>query len=245
MKSKNLISLTLAFAFFILGTSGILLYIKQKAHFIEMTHTVFGLLFISFAIFHFSNNWNSVKTYSKDKNSGGIKKELIVASLIAGIILILSVTEVLEPVAEFGKIFAPKRGPRPSQGISFQEKTTNDSTSGKSVTLILQKSDSAMSASLSVEVTDTTGKSLETLLAAEQKQGPKQEQKQEGPPQNPSNLILMSKINQAVPFDIIVTADVKGVKQQVKCRVTSLEAGAKTFELTETSPLKRAVVTFK
>jgi hypothetical protein len=240
MKSKNLISLTLAFAFFILGTSGILLYIKQKAHFIEMTHAIFGLLFISFAIFHFSNNWNSIKTYSKDKNSGSIKKELIVASLIVGIILILSVTEVLEPVAEFGRIFAPKRGPRPSQGVNFQEKTTNDSTNGKTATLILQKSDSAMSASLSVDVTDTSGKSLESLFTQEQKQEPKQE----GPPQAPANLILTTKINQMVPFDIVVTANVKGVKQQVKCRVTSLEAGTHSFTLTNESPLKRAVVTF-
>ncbi len=245
MKSKNLISLTLAFAFFILGTTGILLYIKQKAHFIEMTHAIFGLLFISFAIFHFTNNLNSIKAYSKDKNSGSIKKELIVASLIVGIILILSVTEVLEPVAEFGRIFAPKREPRPSQGISFQEITTNDSTNGKSVTLILQKSDSAMFASLSVEVTDTAGKSLETLLAAEKKQEQKEEKKQEGPPSNPSNLILTSKINQIAPFDIVVTADVKGVKQQVKCRVTNIEAGAQAFTLTDAAPLKRAIVTFK
>ena len=234
MKSKNLISLTLALVFFILGTSGILLYIKQKAHFIEMTHAIFGLLFISFAIFHFVNNWQSIKTYSKEKNSGAIKKELIVASLIVGIILILSVTEVLEPVAEFGKIFAPKRDPRPSQGISFQEKTTNNSTNGKSVSLIFQKADSAMFATLVVEVTDTLGKSLETLFTSEIKQ--------EEPP---ANLILNSKINTAAPFDLVVTANVKGVKQQVKCRVTSVEAGAKAFKLTEASPLKLAVVTFK
>ena len=198
------------------------------------------MLFISFAIFHFSNNWNSVKSYSKDKNSGSIKKELIVASLIAGIILILSVTEILEPVAEFGKIFAPKREPRPSQGVNFQEKTTNDSTNGKTATLILQKSDSAMFATLSVEVTDTTGKSLESLFTQEQKQ----EQKQEGPPQAPANLILSTKINQMVPFDIVVTANVKGVKQLVKCRVTSLAPGAHSFMLTNESPLKRAVITF-
>ena len=103
-----------------------------------------------------------------------------------------------------------------------------------------------MSASLSVEVTDTTGKVLETLLAAEKKQIQKEEEeKQEGPPSNPSNLILTSKINQIAPFDIVVTADIKGLKQQVKCRVTSMEAGAKAFNLTESSPLKRAVITFK
>ena len=62
MKNKNLVSLTIAIAFFLLATTGILLYVKQKAHFIEMTHTIFGLVFISYAIFHIFNNWDSIST---------------------------------------------------------------------------------------------------------------------------------------------------------------------------------------
>ena len=52
MKKKNLISLSVAFAFLALSITGILLYVKQKAHAVEMTHTIFGLIFVSFAIFH-------------------------------------------------------------------------------------------------------------------------------------------------------------------------------------------------
>ena len=51
MNKKNLISLTIAISFLALSITGILLFIKQKAHFVEITHTVVGLLFVGFAIF--------------------------------------------------------------------------------------------------------------------------------------------------------------------------------------------------
>lgn len=57
MKNKNIISLTIGFAFLSIAVTGILLYIKQKSHAAEITHTVFGLIFIGFAIFHIMNNW--------------------------------------------------------------------------------------------------------------------------------------------------------------------------------------------
>ena len=194
MKKKNIVSLSIAFAFFVLGTSGILLYIKQKPHFVEMTHTIFGLIFVSFAIFHIVNNWGSLKNYSKDKTTGSFKKELLVAGIIGLIVLTLSVTEVLEPVAEFGRIFAPKRGPRPDAGVSFQEKTTLDSTNGQAATFILQKSKENEAARLEVEVADSTGKVVETLFVSE-KGG-------RGPA---ANLILSTKISTPAPFKLIIT----------------------------------------
>jgi len=60
MKKKNIISLSVAFAFLALSITGILLYVKQKAHAVEMTHTIFGLIFVSFAVFHIVNNWSSI-----------------------------------------------------------------------------------------------------------------------------------------------------------------------------------------
>ena len=109
MKKKNLVSLTISLAFFTLATTGLLLYVKQKPHFVEMTHTIFGLLFITVAIFHIVNNWASLKTYMRDRNTGSIQKELIVSLVVVGTLIILSVTEVLEPVAEFGRIFAKQQ----------------------------------------------------------------------------------------------------------------------------------------
>ncbi len=212
MKNKNLISLTVAIAFVLLSATGILLFVKQKAHFIEMTHTIFGLLFIGFAIFHILNNWDSIKAYSKDRKSGSIKKELVVASLITGIILVLSVTEVLEPVAEFGRIFA-SGAKRPST-INFAEKKTLDSTSGHAVVLLLQKGKEATFAGVSVEVADTTGKVLETLLAADKEM--------KGPP---ANLLLQTKISSTAPFDLILTFEQEGKSKKVSRRVLSLESG--------------------
>lgn len=233
MKKKNFISLTIAFAFVILAISGILLYIKQKPEFVEMAHTIFGLLFIGFVIFHILNNWASIKSYSKDRSTGSIKKELVAASLVAGVVLVLSVTGVLEPVAEFGRIFA-KEQKRPA-GISFEEKTTLDSTAGKPVTLFLQKSAKQNFAALTIEVADSTGKVVETLFA------PDKERK--GPP---ASLILQTKISTPAPFKIMVTAAGReGEKSQQELLVRSLEAGIQTFTLTDQSPLKRAFVEIK
>ena len=212
MKNKNLISLSVAIAFVLLSMTGILLFVKQKAHFIEMTHTIFGLVFIGFAIFHILNNWDSIKAYSKDRKSGSIKKELVVASLITGIILVLSVTEVLEPVAEFGRIFAS--GAKRPQTVNFAEKKTLDSTNGHAVVLLVQKGKESAFAGLSVEVADTTGKVLETLLAADQEM--------KGPP---ANLLLETKISTAAPFDLILSFTHEGKTNKVTRRVSSLSAG--------------------
>ena len=212
MKNKNLISLTVAIAFVLLSITGILLFVKQKAHFIEMTHTIFGLLFIGFAIFHILNNWDSIKAYSKDRKSGSIKKELVVASLITGIILVLSVTEVLEPVAEFGRIFAS--GDKRPQTVNFAEKKTLDSTQGHAVVLLIQKGKETAFSGVTVEVADTTGKVLETLLAADKEM--------KGPP---ANLLLQTKISSAVPFDLILSFSHEGKTKKVTRRVSSLVTG--------------------
>lgn len=253
-KNKNLISLVVAGAFFILGISGILMWLKQKPHVVEMTHTMFGLLFISIAIFHIVNNWGSLKAYSKDKVSGSIKKELLVASSIVGLILILSVTEVLEPVAEFGRIFAKKQGPRPSAGINFKEATTLDSTNGKAVTIILQKTEEAMNGALSVEVADTSGNVVESLY--------KTEGEQKGPA---SNLILSSKISTAVPFKLLIKSTVaelseeeeeearegkkiepKNVKTYVQeTLISNLNPGFQNIVAGDKSPLKRGILEVK
>ena len=248
MKKKNIISLSIAFAFVVLGTSGILLYIKQKPHFVEMTHTIFGLIFFGFAIFHIVNNWGSLKNYSKDKTTGAFKEELLVASIIGLIVLTLSVTEVLEPVAEFGRIFAPKRGPRPDAGISFQEKTTLDSTNGVATTFILQKVKDQEAANLNIEVVDSTGKVLETLYTADKEA--------KGPG---ANLILSTKISTPAPFKIIITGisskkteeeEEEGkpgieTKTQETYHIQALTPGAQVLNVADSKLFKRAIIEIK
>lgn len=233
MKKKNIISLTIAFAFFILGLSGILLYIKQKPHFVEMTHTIFGLLFISFAIFHIKNNWGSLKAYSKDKVSGSWKKELTVAALIGGVILILSVTEILEPVAEFGRIFAPPRKGGP-QGISFQEKTSLEGQEGKDATILLQKKGSAFFADLKVELMDSTGKLVSTLYEnKEEAEGPK------------PNILLNTKIASAAPFKLVITGTSEKETLKDEYVVSNLEKGVIAITNKDSKLLERAYLEIK
>ncbi|MBK8776409.1 MAG: DUF4405 domain-containing protein [Saprospiraceae bacterium] len=81
MKSKQVISLSIAFAFLALSLTGILLYIKQKTHEIEITHTVFGLCFIGFAIFHILNNWSSIRGYSYEKLKSAWSKEIKIVGI--------------------------------------------------------------------------------------------------------------------------------------------------------------------
>ena len=201
-----------------------------------------------FAIFHIVNNWGSLKNYSKDKTTGAFKKELLVASIIGLIVLTLSVTEVLEPVAEFGRIFAPKRGPRPDAGISFQEKTTLDSTNGVATTFILQKVKDQEAANLNIEVVDSTGKVLETLYTADKEA--------KGPG---ANLILSTKISTPAPFKIIITGisskkteeeEEEGkpgieTKTQETYHIQALTPGAQVLNVADSKLFKRAIIEIK
>lgn len=231
MKKKPLTSLTVAFAFVILALTGILLYIKQKPHFVEITHTIFGLLFAGFAIFHIRNNWGSIKLYSKDKQTRYFKKELLVASSIVAVVLLLSVTNLLEPVEEFGRFFAGNQAGR-GRGISFQEKNTQDKTAGRAVTLVLQKKDEQAFAALSVQVVDSSGKITETLFTPEGEiEGPQ------------ASLILNTKINTAPPFKLLITTkteEEEDNKSRQETLVTTLQPGVQVLTADATSPLKRA-----
>ncbi|PWK23360.1 uncharacterized protein DUF4405 [Arcicella aurantiaca] len=175
MKRKNIISLTIGFAFLAIAITGILLYIKQKSHAAEITHTIFGLIFIGFAIFHIVNNWSSITGYSKERKSGKIQKELIVASAIFGVVLIGSVTEVFEPIAEAGRIFAKKRQ-RP-ENLSFEEIKTNQDSKGTALRVLVEKNKETKMPVVAIWVEDSTHKFVENLyVPAKEAQTPKSEE---------------------------------------------------------------------
>jgi hypothetical protein len=164
MKRKNIISLSIAFAFLSLSITGILLYIKQKAHATEITHTVFGLIFVGFAIFHIVNNWSSITGYSKEKKSGKFQKEFIIAASIFGLVLIGTVTEILEPVAEAGRVFAGKRPPRPEK-LSFEEIKTNQDLKGTSLRVLIEKNKETELPIVAIWLEDADHKFVENLFA--------------------------------------------------------------------------------
>lgn len=181
MKRKNIISLSVAFAFLSLSITGILLYIKQKAHAVEITHTIFGLIFVGFAVFHIINNWSSIMGYSKEKKSGKFQKEFTIAALVFGVVLIGTVTEVLEPVAEAGRMLAPKRPPR-AEKLSFEEVKTNQDLQGANLRVLVEKNKDTELPVLAIWVENADRKFVENLFvpAKEAKMPESEEEAREG-----------------------------------------------------------------
>ena len=209
------------------------MYLKQKSHPVEMAHTIFGLLFVSFAIFHISNNWGSIKTYSKDKVSRSWRKEIIAASIGGVVILTLALTEILEPVAEFGRIFAPKR--QGGKNIMFQQKKTLEAESGQPVTLILQRKGSEMFTPIKVELADSTGKIISVLYEDNK---PTEEELEEKRPL--ANAIVETRINAKLPYKIIVSSE----KAKTETVISNMESGVRSFGNAEQSPLQRGFIEF-
>ena len=83
MKSKNLVSLSVAVIFFVLATTGLLIYFGQGSHIIDHTHAWFGILFFMAAVFHIVNNWSSIVGYTKNRRTGGIQKEFVAPAIVA------------------------------------------------------------------------------------------------------------------------------------------------------------------
>ncbi len=198
-----------------------------------MAHTIFGLLFIGFAIFHVTNNWGSIKSYSKDRVSSVWRKELLFAFAGALVILTLALTEVLEPVAEFGRVFAPKR--EGSQAVSFQEKKTLETGSGKAATLILQRKKSDAFTPIKVELADSTGKIISTLFEDNKAVPGKDEEKRPM-----ANLIIDTKIDTSVPFRIIISTE----KSKHETIIYSQGVGIQAFQKSDQSPLLRGMIEF-
>lgn len=199
-----------------------------------MAHTIFGLLFIGFAIFHITNNWGSIKLYSKDKVTRSWKKELMVAGLGAIVILVLAATEVLEPIAEFGRIFAPKRQNIPT--VNFQVKSTLDSITGSSATLILQRNQESIFTPIKVELADSTGKIVAVLY--EDKKQTEEEVKERRPL---ANAIVETKITLAAPYRIVVSTD----KSKQETMVSAGGPGVIALQKDAQSPLQRGFIELK
>jgi|GEM_PF-2556522 len=112
MKLKNLVSLSVSAAFAVLSITGMLIYLGQGNHTIDHTHAWFGVLFVGAAVFHIVNNWSSIKGYSVNRRAGGVRRELILPSLLA-LLFVTGIAfdwPVFKDLANAGKrAFGPKK----------------------------------------------------------------------------------------------------------------------------------------
>jgi hypothetical protein len=142
MKRKNLISLSVAFAFTCLGATGLLLYFGQKMKAVETIHSLFGVIFVGFAIFHIVNNWGSLVSYFKER-TGGVRKEFMISGALFLILLVGTAFE-FEPFVEMAhageSLF---RGDRRGSAtrVIFEKIATNATVGVNPLTVVLQKQD--------------------------------------------------------------------------------------------------------
>lgn len=166
MKTKNLISLTIAFCFVVMATTGLFLYFGQKEwHAIETLHILFGVIFLGFAIFHILNNWSSIKGYSRSRKDNKWQKEFGIAAGIFGLFLIGGAIEI-EPfmgLAHGGKrLFGPKR--ERGEQVTFNVVKINNTASGKTIKLYIEQAEQLKQPEFAVWVEDSTHKFVETLF---------------------------------------------------------------------------------
>lgn len=116
MKSKNLVSLSVALVFLVLSVTGLLIYFAQGSHAVEHIHAWFGILFVAAALFHIVNNWSSIVGYTKDRRAGGIRREFVLPALIAVVFTggIAADLPVFSKLANAGKTLV--RGDKPRGG---------------------------------------------------------------------------------------------------------------------------------
>lgn len=117
MKSKNLVSLSVAAVFAVLATTGLLIYFGQGSHIVDHTHAWFGFLFVAASVFHIVNNWSSLVGYTKNRRTGRIQKEFVLPALVV-IVFAAGISfdvPVFDKLANAGKNLVrgnqPKKGP--------------------------------------------------------------------------------------------------------------------------------------
>lgn len=93
MINRKIISTTIALVFIILIITGLLMYFNPFTKTTASLHTLAGLLFIIFALFHVVNNFKSLKSYNiSKKNRMVISKSPMIISIIL-IVIVLGVMD--------------------------------------------------------------------------------------------------------------------------------------------------------
>jgi uncharacterized membrane protein len=167
MKNKNLVSLSLSLTFLTLSITGLLLYLIEHNKETTSIHVVFGLLFISFAIFHIINNWSSLISYAKTRSGTSIQKELILSLVIVGIFLGGTWLRIppFGEIEELGEEIRNGEGQIKSEAkVVFNEVETKQDNDGNSVNIILQKERSVVLPVMAIWVEDSTHTFVENLF---------------------------------------------------------------------------------
>lgn len=166
MKSRKLISVSIAILYLTLCVTGILMYLKPYYKITASIHTVFGLLFSLLAIFHIINNIKPLKMYSINSKKTFLSTRFIVIFCLIGVLF----TGLLFNISGFNKIYDFGNEYRNSlQGKQTLENGTQSITVKKEINEVaveidVKKGDAFRYAMMVIWVEDTEGNYIESLF---------------------------------------------------------------------------------
>lgn len=143
MKKRNFVSLTIAFSFLAISSTGLCLYLGLKSEVIETVHVLFGLIFTATAVFHIWYNFASLRNYSLNRKIHGIRRELLIAfSCCAALLAVICTgSSIMDDLSHAGRYLSGngKKHQEPEEGIIFSEISTNEKVKGTSLSLLIRE----------------------------------------------------------------------------------------------------------
>lgn len=173
MKNRNFVSLSISFSFVAIAVTGIFLYLGIKSEAIEIVHVLFGLIFTGLAVFHIRYNFASIKNYSANRKTNGIRKELVASGLVNSLLLLLMCLgfSFMDELTHAGRdlVGNGKRQERRGEGVVFSQLSTNQHIQGTSLQLIIWEQEEVLAPVIAIWVEETDGKLTEGLLVPAQR----------------------------------------------------------------------------
>lgn len=165
MKTKQFISLTLGLAFLVLSTTGLLLYLVPHTKTTTLMHTIFGLLFLGYAIFHIINNFPSLWAYTRSKTTKKIQPEFFIGFALVAIFVTGAWFQLkpFEAIEEFGEGLRKGKKVPPPPRITFNQIEIKKDK-GKEISIFVQKNKDKAAPIVAIWVEDSARRFVENLF---------------------------------------------------------------------------------
>ncbi len=165
-RPRNFVSIIITVGFISVAITGLLYFFGIKSNAVETVHVLFGLIFVIFMGFHIWYNFPSLKNYTVNKKSKGVKREILLGTIFSLLLLTFMCFGggVATALAESGRqLFSGKKKER-REGIAFTEISTNEDKAGIPLQLLIQKNSGVIAHAIVIWAEDSASTRTENLL---------------------------------------------------------------------------------
>lgn len=166
MKTRKLVSISIAILILIVSITGILMYLKPYYKITASIHTLFGFLFFTITILHISNNIKPLKMYSTNSKKNFVSMPFILISSAIGIILMGLMFGIpsFHKVYDFGNEYRNSLQGKETLADGTQSITLQKDSHQVSVEIDVKKGNAFRYAMMAIWVEDMNGNYVESLF---------------------------------------------------------------------------------